>query len=105
MHPEGWKPFTDTLKSPYNLVLLTMATVLLVDYFLGCPLMSQVVRVQLQFQKLDPEAQHIRLYTLFGTFTRVDTWTRFLERFLIIVLYVFPGLSLLRGLYAALSGK
>ena len=105
MHPEGWKQFTDTLKSPYNLIMMGLAVFLLVDYVLGSPVMAQLVQVQLRIQKINPASEQMKIFTIFGTFSRVDTWTRFIERVLMVIFFVLGGLAPLRGFYSSLSGK
>jgi hypothetical protein len=105
MHPEGWKPLVDRLKSPFNIVLMVLAIVLVVDYLVGSPLMSRLVSLQLRLMGVDPTAKAMRLFTIFGTFTRVDVWTRFLERALIVILLVVPGLSYLGGFVTAVRGN
>jgi len=105
MHPQGFKPFTDTLKQPGNLILLGIAALLVIDYFIGSPLMTQVTLIQLRIQKIDPDSQHMKIITMFGTFTRVDTWTMFIERVLIAVFAAIPGMSILWGLFSSITGK
>lgn len=105
MHPEGWKPFVDTLKSPGNLVMAGLAILVLVDLLLGNPVLGKLVVLQLKAFGQPPTGDTIALKTVFGTFTSVSGWAGFVAKFLIGFLLLFPVLSWLRGLYAAVSGK
>lgn len=105
MHPQGFKPLFDTLKTPSNMVFIALAVLLAVDYVIGSPLMTQVVLIQLRIQKIDPASDHIKIFTIFGTFTDMNTWRSLIERVLIGIFAVIPGLSILRALYSSISGK
>ncbi len=105
MHPQGWKPLVDRLKSPGNIALLVIGALLVTDLLLGSPVMSKAVRLQLRLMHMEPSGDSARILTIFGTFRSVSAWTVFVERVLITFFFVMPGLSYLRGLYAAVSGR
>jgi hypothetical protein len=105
MHPEGMKPFVDSLRNPWNVVMALLAVVVAVDMMSGLRLVHVLVAMQLKLMGHDPSQQTMRLVTLFGTFTRVDDWTRFLGWALLVFLGGIPLVSVLLGLKVSLSGK
>lgn len=87
------------------MVLVVIGVLLVTDMVLGSPVMSQGVRLQLRLMHMEPSGDTTRILTIFGTFSSVRAWTVFVERVLIAFFFVMPGLSYLRGLYAAVSGR
>jgi len=98
-------PLVRKLRNPVNIVLMVIAIALVVDYVLGGPVMTKLVGLQLRAMGVDPATKTMRLFTIFGTFTRVDVWTRFLERALMVIFFAVPGLSYLGGLITSVRGS
>jgi heme/copper-type cytochrome/quinol oxidase subunit 4 len=105
MHPQGFKPFFDTLKSPWNIIFLVLGGAVLADFLLGSQYMMKVVEVQLHLQKLDIGSPNLRIMTLFGVFTKAIAWARFVGTVLFVVLLAIPLWSILGGLYGSIMSK
>jgi hypothetical protein len=104
MHPEGWKPFHETLRSPLNLTLLAIAVAVTVDYASGLHVMRALVELKLQLLGHHKGAESIRLITVFGTFTSVQSWTVFVSKGLAGVCYVVPAFSMMLGVIRSIRG-
>lgn len=104
MHPEGWKPFHETLRSPLNLTLLAVAVALTVDYATGLHAMRSLIELQLQVMGHPKGAESMKLITVFGTFTRAETWTVFVTRGIAGICYVFPVFSMFLGVIRSIRG-
>ena len=59
----------------------------------------------MRIQKINPASEQIKIFTIFGTFSRVDVWTRFIERVLMVIFFVLGCLASLRGFYSSVSGR
>ncbi len=105
MHPEGFKPFRDSLTSVFTIAWLVVGFALVVDLFTGSNGVAWLVGLQLKAVGHDPAVESMRMMTVFGTFTSVTKWTTFVQRFLLVVSFAFAGFPLLRGLWVSISGK
>jgi hypothetical protein len=105
MHPEGIKPFTDSLKNPFTIIWLALGCILVVDLFTGNHLIGWAVGQQVRMMGHNPAVDTMRMMTVFGTFTSVAVWTAFVQKFLIVGAFVLGGLPMVHGLWVSVVGK
>jgi len=105
MHPQGFQPFIETLKSKMNIVLLLLAAVFVADLFIGQPVVMRIIDLHFKIMHIDPTRQQFVLLTIFGTFHSVDAWALFMGRALAIIFIAIPGLSLFWGMVSSFTGK
>lgn len=102
MNTERFYPLFEKLKSKFNLIMVILGIIFLIDLYHGSPLTKQIIIFQLKIMKIDPSKGGFKLLSVFGNFSNVDSLAKVFDKALFIGFFVISGASYLRGLIGSL---
>ena len=85
--------------------MVILGVIFLVDSFNGSPITRQIVLLQCRIMKIDPSAGGLKILSIFGTFSSVDSMAKVLDIALYIGFFALAGASYLYGLLGTILNK
>jgi hypothetical protein len=105
MNVDRFLPFLDKLKSKSNLIMVILGVIFLIDLFYGSPITRQIVLLQCRIMKIDPSTGSLKILSVFGTFSSVDSMAKVLDKALFIGFFILSGASYLYGIIGVIFNK
>ena len=98
-------PFLDRLKSKTNFVMVILGVIFLADLYFGSPITRQIVLFQCKLMKIDPSSGNLRIVSVFGNFSSIDSMAIMLDKALCIGFFILAGASYVYGLIGTIFNK
>lgn len=98
-------PFQRSLKSKFNLVILVLGLVILVDWMTGGPLAAKLMLSWYDLKGVDVHAPKFTILSVFGAYRKVNDLALAFDKFLSIFFLAVAALSYTWGLAASLINR
>jgi len=99
------EPLTSVLKDKFILFCILMMILFIIDLKSGSPAISYIIRLQVQWKRVDPEHQTFVLSSFFGRFDSILALAQTIDKAGAIFFSVISGFFLGRGFLRSVFNK
>jgi len=102
MEIQRYSEIKKALKSKFNLAVLGLGSLLLIDFVLGSPVCEKIMRFQFELRGI---TSNFKLFAIFGTFDDIHEFTRRFELVFLSFCFLVVFWSFFKGWLSALRMK
>jgi hypothetical protein len=98
LYVSRWAPFQRALKSKFNLFVLVLGLVILIDWQMGAPMMTRIINFWYDLKGIDVNSPKFTMLSVFGAYNKVNDLALVFDKFLCLFFLGVTALSYLWGL-------